>query len=49
MEARVKNPALTVAGALEAAQKLGVSPTATGIPEITLYLQRFAGPSGREG
>jgi hypothetical protein len=49
MQARVKNRALTVPGALEAAQKLRASATTAGIPETTLYLQRFAGPFGREG
>jgi len=49
MQARVKNPALTVPGALEAAQKLGASATTAGITETTLYLQRFAGLFGGEG
>jgi hypothetical protein len=49
MQARIKNPALTVPGAFEAAQKLGASATTAGIPETTLYLQRFAGLFGREG
>jgi len=38
MQARIKNPALSVSGALEALQKLGVSATTAGIPEITLYM-----------
>ncbi len=38
MQARIKNPALTVPGALEALQKLGASATDAGIPETTLYL-----------
>jgi AhpD family alkylhydroperoxidase len=38
MQARIKNPALTVAGALEAFQKLGASATGAGIPETTLYM-----------
>lgn len=49
MQARVKNRALTVPGALEATQKLGASATTAGIPGITLYLQRFAGLFGTEG
>ena len=48
MQARLKNPALTVPSALEAAQKLGASATTAGIPETTLYLQCFAGLFGRE-
>jgi AhpD family alkylhydroperoxidase len=38
MQARIKNPALSVPGALEALQQLGASATASGIPETTLYL-----------
>ncbi len=38
MQARIKNPALTVPGALEALQKLGAAATTAGIPEATLYL-----------
>ena len=37
MQARIKNPAMSVPGALEALQKLGASATA-GIPETTLYM-----------
>jgi hypothetical protein len=49
MQARVENLTLTVLGALEAPQKLGASATTAGIPETTLYLQRFAGRFGRVG
>lgn len=49
MLASAQNPALTVPGALEAAQKVGASATTAGIPETTHYLQRFAGLFGREG
>lgn len=38
MQARIKNPALTVPGALEAAKQLGASATTAGIPETTLYV-----------
>jgi AhpD family alkylhydroperoxidase len=38
MQARIKNPALSVSGALEALQKLGASATTAGIPETTLYM-----------
>jgi AhpD family alkylhydroperoxidase len=38
MQARIKNPALTVPGALDAAQKLGASATTAGIPKTTLYM-----------
>jgi AhpD family alkylhydroperoxidase len=38
MQARIDNPAMKVAGALEALQKLGASATAAGIPDTTLYL-----------
>jgi hypothetical protein len=46
MQARVKNPALTVPGTLDAAREPGGSATTAGIPEGTPYLQRFAGPCG---
>ena len=38
MQARIKNPALSVPGALEALQQLGTSAKTAGIPETTLYL-----------
>jgi AhpD family alkylhydroperoxidase len=38
MQARIKNPVLSVPGALEALQQLGASATKAGIPETTLYL-----------
>jgi AhpD family alkylhydroperoxidase len=38
VQARIKNPALSVPGALEAFQKLGGLATTAGIPETTLYL-----------
>ncbi len=38
MQARIKNPALSVPGALEALQQLGASATRAGIPDTTLYL-----------
>ena len=38
MQARIKNPALTVPGALEALQQLGAAATGSGIPETTLFL-----------
>jgi AhpD family alkylhydroperoxidase len=38
MQARIKNPALSVPGALEALQQLGASATSAGIPETTLYM-----------
>ena len=38
MQARIKNPALIVPGALEAFQKLGASATSAGIPKTTLSL-----------
>lgn len=41
MHARIKNPALSVPGALEALQKLGVSATTAGIPETTLYMTQL--------
>jgi AhpD family alkylhydroperoxidase len=38
MQARIKNPALTLPGALEAMQKLGASVRTAGIPATTHYL-----------
>jgi AhpD family alkylhydroperoxidase len=38
MQARIKNPALTLPDALDAFQKLGASVTTVGIPESTLQL-----------
>jgi AhpD family alkylhydroperoxidase len=38
MQARIKNPALIIPGALEAFQNLGAVATGAGIPETTLYL-----------
>ena len=38
MQARIKNPAVSVPGALEAAQNLAASATTAGIPETTLYM-----------
>lgn len=38
MQARIKNPALSVPGALEALQQLGASATSAEIPETTLYM-----------
>ena len=38
MQARIKNPAMTVPGALEAFQQLAASATSAGIAETTLYL-----------
>jgi AhpD family alkylhydroperoxidase len=38
MEARIKSPAMSVPGALEALQKLGASAKNVGIPETTHYL-----------
>jgi AhpD family alkylhydroperoxidase len=38
MKARIKNPVLSVPGALEALQQFGASATTAGIPETTLYL-----------
>jgi AhpD family alkylhydroperoxidase len=38
MQARIKNPALSVPGALDALQQLGASATTAGIPDTTLYL-----------
>lgn len=41
MQARIKNPALGVPGALDALQQLGISATRAGIPETTLYLMHL--------
>jgi AhpD family alkylhydroperoxidase len=43
MHARIKNPALSVPGALEAFQALGAAASATsaGIPETTLYMAQL--------
>jgi AhpD family alkylhydroperoxidase len=38
MQARIKNPALSVPGALEALQQLGAAAASAGIPETTLYM-----------
>ncbi len=38
MQARIKNPALSVPGALEGLEQLGNAATTAGIPETTLYL-----------
>jgi AhpD family alkylhydroperoxidase len=38
MQGRIKNPALSVPGALEALQRLGAAAAGAGIPETTLYL-----------
>jgi AhpD family alkylhydroperoxidase len=38
MQARIKNPALTVPGALEAIRALAASATNAGIPKSTLYM-----------
>jgi AhpD family alkylhydroperoxidase len=38
MHARIKNPALSVPGALDALRQLGQSATTAGIPETTLYM-----------
>jgi AhpD family alkylhydroperoxidase len=38
MQARIKNPALVVPGALEALEQLGNASASAGIPETTLYL-----------
>ena len=38
MHARIKNPALSVPGALDALRQLGESATTAGIPETTLYM-----------
>ena len=38
MQARIKNPALSIPGVLDSLQELGAAATASGIPETTLYL-----------
>ena len=38
MQPRIKNPAITVPGAMEGLQKLGTAPLKTGVPATTLYL-----------
>jgi AhpD family alkylhydroperoxidase len=38
MQARIKNPALSVPGALEALQQLAAAAASAGIPETTLYM-----------
>jgi AhpD family alkylhydroperoxidase len=38
IKARIKNPAMTVPGALEGLQKLGASASHAGIPQTTLHL-----------
>jgi AhpD family alkylhydroperoxidase len=38
MQARIKNPALSIPGVLDALQELGASAATSGIPEATLYL-----------
>src|ERR1700691_6730077 len=38
MQARIKTPALSVPGALEALQQLGAAAASAGIPETTLYM-----------
>ena len=38
MQARLKNPALSVPGALDALTKLGAAATTAGIPKTTLYM-----------
>ena len=38
MQARIKSPALSVPGALDALQQLGASASAAGIPASTLYM-----------
>jgi len=38
MEPRLKNPALLIPGALEAAQQLGAAVRRSGLPDSTLYL-----------
>jgi AhpD family alkylhydroperoxidase len=38
MQARIKNPAVTIPGVLEALQQLGASATSAGIPETTLCM-----------
>jgi AhpD family alkylhydroperoxidase len=41
MQARIKNPALSVPGALDALQQLGAAATTAGIPESTLYIAQL--------
>jgi len=41
MQARIKNPALSVPGALEALEQLGASASTAGIPDTTLYLMHL--------
>lgn len=41
MQARIKNPSLSVPGALEALQQLGACATTAEIPETTLYLMHL--------
>jgi AhpD family alkylhydroperoxidase len=41
MQARIKNPALSVPGVLDALQELGAASTRSGIPETTLYLMHL--------
>ena len=41
MQARTKNPALVVPGALDALQQLAASATTAGIPPTTLYLSQL--------
>src|SRR5690348_13650524 len=38
MQARIKNPAKTVPGAMEALQRLGMAARRAGVPSTTLYL-----------
>ena len=38
MQPRIKNPVMTVPGAMEALQKLGAAAHRAGVPESTLYL-----------
>jgi AhpD family alkylhydroperoxidase len=38
MQPRIKNPAMTVPGALDALQALGAAATTAGIPETTLFM-----------
>src|SRR5262249_40254614 len=38
MQARIKHPAITVPGAMEAMQKLGAAARWSGVPATTLYL-----------
>jgi AhpD family alkylhydroperoxidase len=41
MQARIKNPALSVPGALQALRDLGDSASTAGIPETTLYMAQL--------